>query len=270
MTASEPPEPPAYLRLARDLRRRIEDGRLPAGAQLPSRAQLARTYGVGPNVANSAVRVLMAEGLVHGRAGSGVYVREPRALRRMLRSWHDGRLSGTPYVLDLPGHGGGRREGSSTTLTAPPGIAERLGLASGAQVVRSAYVFWSGGGSGEGAAREGTTGERATGERAMISTSWEPLELTGGTPVALPEAGPLAGRGVVARMAHIGLPVDRAVEAVVARTASAEEASLLEIAAGSVVEALERTYYSGDRAVETADIVVPAGRYQLVYEFPVD
>ncbi|MER8157881.1 GntR family transcriptional regulator [Streptomyces sp. NPDC094472] len=261
MTASEPPEPPAYLRLARDLRRRIEDGRLPAGAQLPSRAQLARTYGVGPNVANSAVRVLMAEGLVHGRAGSGVYVREPRALRRMLRSWHDGRLSGTPYVLDLPGHGGdGRREGGSTTVAAPPGIAERLGLAPGAQVVRSAYVFWSGGGSSEG----------TTDERTMISTSWEPLELTGGTPVALPEAGPLAGRGVVARMAHIGLPVDRAVEAVVARTASAEEASLLEIAAGSVVEALERTYYSGDRAVETADIVVPAGRYQLVYEFPVD
>ncbi|MEU5269990.1 GntR family transcriptional regulator [Streptomyces hygroscopicus] len=263
MTASEPPEPPAYLRLARDLRRRIEDGRLPAGAQLPSRAQLARTYGVGPNVANSAVRVLMAEGLVHGRAGSGVYVREPRSLRRMLRSWHDGRLSGTPYVLDLPGHGGdGRREGSSTTVAAPPGIAERLGLAPGAQVVRSAYVFWSGGGS------DGANGARA-GERAMISTSWEPLELTGGTPVALPEAGPLAGRGVVARMAHIGLPVDRAVEAVVARTASAEEASLLEIAAGSVVEALERTYYSGDRAVETADIVVPAARYQLVYEFPV-
>ncbi|MEV6130713.1 GntR family transcriptional regulator [Streptomyces violaceusniger] len=261
MTASEPPEPPAYLSLARDLRRRIEDGRLPAGAQLPSRAQLARSYGVGPNVANSAVRVLMAEGLVHGRAGSGVYVREPRALRRMLRSWHDGRLSGTPYVLDLPGHGGdGRRVGSSTTVAAPPGIAERLGLAPGAQVVRSAYVFRSGGGSAAGTA----------GEPTMISTSWEPLELTGGTPVALPEAGPLAGRGVVARMAHIGLPVDRAVEAVVARTASAEEASLLEITTGSVVEALERTYYSGDRAVETADIVVPAGRYQLVYEFPVD
>ncbi|MER7792573.1 GntR family transcriptional regulator [Streptomyces sp. NPDC097640] len=244
-------EPPAYLRVARDLRRQIEDGLLPAGERLPSRARLAEEYGVGPNVAVAAVRVLMAEGLVYGRAGSGVYVREPAALRRMVRSWHDGRLSGAPYVLDLPDHGAGRRECSSTTVAAPPGIAERLGLAAGAQVVRSAYVFWT------------------DSARSMVSTSWEPLELTGGTPVVLPEAGPLAGRGVVARMAYIGMPVDRAVEAVVARTASAEEAGLLEIAAGSVVEALERTYYSGDRAVETADIVVTAGRYQLVYEFPV-
>ena len=47
---------------------------------------------------------------------------------------------------------------------------------------------------------------------AQLSTSWEPLALTDGTVAVLPEFGPLAGLGVVERMARIGLAVTRVTE----------------------------------------------------------
>ncbi|WP_243740510.1 UTRA domain-containing protein [Streptomyces sp. 8K308] len=191
---------------------------------------------------------------MHGRAGSGVLVREPTALRAVVRSWYDERLGGTLYV---PDDGTGRAADgspshSTAVLPAPVEIAERLGIDQEAPVVRSEYTFLAGG------------------EAGMLSTSWEPLALTEGTPVALPDAGPLAGHGVVARMAHIGVAVDRATESVTGRAATPEEAERLGLAAGAQVQALQRTYYAGDRAVETADLVIPASRFRLVYEFPVD
>lgn len=70
-------------------------------------------------------------------------------------------------------------------------------------------------------------------------------------------------------MAYIGLRVDHAVEAVSARAATVEEARRLGLAPAAVVQSLERTYYCGQRPVETANLVVPAEPYRLVYEFPV-
>ncbi|GGP36419.1 GntR family transcriptional regulator [Saccharothrix coeruleofusca] len=43
------------------------------------------------------------------------------------------------------------------------------------------------------------------------------------------------------------------------------ETDKLEVPQGVPVMAVERTYYAGDRPVETADIIVPADRYALSY-----
>ncbi|CAM5408184.1 hypothetical protein STENM223S_09189 [Streptomyces tendae] len=61
----------------------------------------------------------------------------------------------------------------------------------------------------------------------MLSTSWEPLALTGRTPVMLPEEGPLGGMGVVERMRAIDVIVDNVTEEVGARPGLAEELMLL-------------------------------------------
>jgi len=241
-----------YLAVADHLRARIRDGSLPPGARIPSRSALAREHGVGQNVASAAVQVLMAEGLVEGRAGSGVFVRQETGRLRLRRSSVTGHRDGAPIVSSRTGEQlPGSRECVSATVPAPPAIAVRLGVALGDPMMRSEYLFTAGG------------------ERTMFSTSWEPLAITAGTPIALPDAGPLAGEGVVERMAHIGIIVDRTVESVSARTASAGEALRLNVPKGSIVEVLERVYYAGDRAVETADIVVAASRYQITYEIPV-
>lgn len=247
------PEPASYIKIADDLREQIRDGRLPAGARLPSRALIAADYGVGANVAIAAIRHLTAEGLVVTRAGSGAYVRERRAPRRMVRSWHPHRYGGSLYIAELGAAGSrGTRESESATENAPHHIANRLRIKPGARVMRTEYRFL------------------IEDEPAMLSTSWEPLAITGGTPVVLPEAGPLGGQGIVERMASIDVIVTRAQETVTPRPASKDEADALALTGPATVASIERTYFAGDVPIEASDIVVPAERYQLVYEFSVN
>jgi DNA-binding GntR family transcriptional regulator len=110
---------------------------------------------------------------------------------------------------------------------------------------------------------------RVDGEPVMTSVSWEPLELTGRTPVMLPEEGPLAGRGVVARMAAIDVVVDNIAEEVYVRPGRAEETAPLGGVPGRAVLAVERTHFAGGRPVETADVVMPADGFRLGYRLSV-
>src|SRR5437868_1493463 len=79
-------EQPAYLRVAGDLRKKIVDGLLPPHTRLPSQARIREEYGVSDTVALEARKVLIAEGLVEGRSGSGTYVRERPVPRRIARA----------------------------------------------------------------------------------------------------------------------------------------------------------------------------------------
>lgn len=245
---------PAYLRIADDLRKQIVEGRLAPGDRVPSRHALAREHGVSDRVAVEAVRLLVSEGYVESRSGSGTYVRERPTVKRLTRSWYRearGRAS-SPFRADMETQGrAGNWRSNSETTTAPPAVAARLGIDAGAEVMRTRYTFL------------------ADEQPVMLSTSWEPLELTRGTPVMLPEAGPYAGAGVAARMDAIGHTVANATEVVTARAILADEAEQLAEPMGSIVMVIQRTYTS-DRPVETADIVVPVDRYELAYVIPVD
>ncbi|GAA3024853.1 hypothetical protein GCM10020229_40130 [Kitasatospora albolonga] len=75
-----------YQRVADDLRARVGRREWQVGERLPSRAKLAVEYDVGENVLQRAQEVLITEGLLAGRAGSGTYVRQPVVRRPMLRS----------------------------------------------------------------------------------------------------------------------------------------------------------------------------------------
>ncbi|WP_143890474.1 PLP-dependent aminotransferase family protein [Tepidimonas alkaliphilus] len=70
---------PLHRRLAETLRRAIADGRLAAGARLPSSRELAQDLGVSRNTVVAALEQLAAEGYVRGRVGSGTFVAEPPA-----------------------------------------------------------------------------------------------------------------------------------------------------------------------------------------------
>ncbi|GAA1352445.1 GntR family transcriptional regulator [Streptomyces beijiangensis] len=245
-------EQPAYLRVASDLRQKIVDGSLPPHTRLPSQARIREEYGVSDTVALEARKVLMAEGLVEGRSGSGTYVRERLVPRRIARSGYRLAAGATPFRQEQAEEGArGTWESSSEQDEASVDIALRLGVKEGDRVMRTRYVF------------------RDAGETVMLSTSFEPLAVTGRTPVMLPEEGPLGGCGVVERMAAIDLVVDNVVEEVGARPGLAEELMSLGGVPGHVVLVISRTYYASGRAVETADIVVPADRYRIAYHLPV-
>lgn len=245
-------EQPAYLRVAKDLREQIADGKLPPHTRLPSQARIREVYGVSDTVALEARKVLMAEGLVEGRSGSGTYVRERPVPRSVARSAYRGPGSSTPFRQEQAADGArGTWESRSEQAEASDEVALRLGIEPGERVMRTRYVF------------------RDAGEPMMISTSWEPLALTGRTPVMLPEEGPLGGCGVVERMAAIDVVVDNVAEEVGARPGLAFELAELGGVPGHVVLVIERTYYASGRAVETADLVVPADRYRVSYHLPV-
>ncbi|MFI8191009.1 GntR family transcriptional regulator [Streptomyces sp. NPDC085946] len=245
-------EQPAYLRVAGDLRQKIVDGLLPPHTRLPSQARIREEYGVSDTVALEARKVLMAEGLVEGRSGSGTYVRERPVPRRIARSGYRPGGGATPFRQEQADAGArGTWESSSERTEASAAVAERLGIEPGDRVMRTKYLF------------------REAGEPMMLSTSWEPLAVTGRTPVMLPEEGPLGGMGVVERMRAIDVIVDNVTEEVGARPGLAEELLVLGGVPGHVVLVVQRTFYASGRAVETADVVIPADRYRVSYHLPV-
>ncbi|MHB9848998.1 GntR family transcriptional regulator [Streptomyces krungchingensis] len=247
--------PPQHEVVANDLRRRLDNQEWAVGDRLPSRAQLAKHYGVGTNVLQKAQERLIVEGRLEGRAGSGTYVSKPRERRRMIRSRHREHRGGSPFRADMAelGRAGSWEAHSEARVPAPDNIAQRLGLDPGDPCVRTAYEFLS------------------DSRPAQLSVSWEPMSITGGSPILLPEMGPLAGAGVVERMRSIGVDVSHTVEVPRPARATQEQANLLGISLGDMVLVIERTYYDGHgRAVETADIVIPETLWEVAYEFAIE
>ncbi|MCB5908310.1 GntR family transcriptional regulator [Streptomyces pinistramenti] len=248
------PEQPPYLRIADELRRRITEHEWTPGDRLPSRAQIAQECGVGENVVRRAQELLISQGALEGRAGSGTYVAAPRRRVRVVRSSAREQPNGSPFRADMKAAGkqGDWESRTEAKVPAPAEIASRLGIVEGDLCVRTVYEFL------------------ADGRPVQLSTSWEPYDLTAGTLVVLPEGGPHAGQGVVNRMAEIDIAVSHAVEQPEPRLATAEEASLLGIQKAALVTHIKRTYYSDQgRPVETADIVLPAALCEIVYEVPI-
>ncbi|GAA3766041.1 GntR family transcriptional regulator [Salinactinospora qingdaonensis] len=244
---------PTYQRIADEMRQRIIAGDYPPGARLPSRQALATEFEVGPRVAADAVQQLVAEGYVVSRTGSGSYVRARPPLRRLTRSWYREARDGSPFRADMAAQAvRGGWECSSESTNAPEDIAGRLAIEPNDPVMCTRYTF---------------TGDD---EPVMLSTSYEPLEITRATSVVLPEEGPHAGRGVVERMREIGQRIVHVTEIVTARPASEGEAEQLGLSRGTVVLVIQRTYYTEQRPVETADIIVPPDRYELAYMIPVE
>ncbi|MEV4411555.1 GntR family transcriptional regulator [Catellatospora sp. NPDC049609] len=249
-----PADLPAYLQIAAELRCRIVAGELAPGAKLPSESRLMAMFGVSNTVTKRAIAVLKAEGLVEGRHGSGVYVRHVRRLVRDSQGRDQRRRQGptSPFARDVTASGQRPSwEHDSAEVGCPDAIAARLGVEPGEPVLRTRYRYLADGGP------------------IQLATSYEPLSITRGTPVELPEDG--AAVGVVARMDVIGVRIDECVEEIIARAAHPDEIERLGLpSGGALMMVVERTYLAGGRAVETADIVMAADRYQLRYRWPVE
>ncbi|MFI9719782.1 GntR family transcriptional regulator [Streptomyces sp. NPDC052396] len=247
---------PVYLRIADDLRRRIDEGSLAVGARIPSRSELKRAYAASDQTVDRAVRVLKAAGYAEGQFGRGVFVADRAPLGTLLRS--TGAVD-SPFAAEILAYQPWERpvphretvltwEASSGETPAPEPVARRLGIAPGEPVLRTDYEYL------------------ADRHPVQLATSWEPLTVTEGTDVCHPERGPYARRGVRGRLAAIGIRVVRARELVGSRPATTPEAEALGCAAGQCVTVVERTHFDGDdRAVETSDLVIRADRWRLEY-----
>ncbi|MFG2224520.1 GntR family transcriptional regulator [Streptomyces sp. NPDC048644] len=241
MGASGSARPAPFLRIAQLLRDRVTSGMWSVGDQLPSRAALSAEFGVGDNVVRRAQEALIEEGLLEGRAGSGTFVRAPRE-RRVLRRTVSGTTSPAPA-----GFTGTWEARSIAKVPAGPETAFRLGIGDDGMCVLTTYEFF--------------TDSRPV----LLATSWEPMAVTGGSAVVLPEGGPLAGAGVITRMRHLGIAITRVVEVPRPIRLNRDQAHLLGLATGAQATFIERTHYADGRAVETADWVVPSELWDITY-----
>jgi DNA-binding GntR family transcriptional regulator len=252
---------PVYLRVLEDLRSRIRSGLLEPGARVPSRNAIITNYGVGETAAKHALAVLLAEGLIEAKPGSGCYVRKipPAGFLEHDRP----QFPGSPFGVAEMAAAGQRADSPQlasrklawqhqTEHVQPPApIARRLNLGPGELATMTRYLL------------------SADSEPVQLATSFEPAQLTAGSQVALPEQGPLAGRGVIERMRSIGVDIDEVTEEVGVRLSSRADAAELSIQPGSPVLVIERTHHRAGQAVECTEIVVPADRFKLRYRYGV-
>lgn len=242
---------PAYQQIADDIRQRILDGDYRSGEKLSTESDLMAEYGVSRIVVRNAIQALVGEGLVTKHRGKGMFVREQQPLRKRLSVDLYGKRP-TSSPMKRAAEADGRRsewEWQSRRTTATKAIAERLAIEPGDEVMKTAYRFF------------------ADDVPIMLSTSYEPHALIAGTPVEQVEGGPVTG--VVPRMDAIGQHITHVTEDVNARAPRPYESDALRIAPGVPVMAITRTYFVGERPVETCDIVVAADRYTLGYTIPI-
>ncbi len=128
-------EPLKARRLYLLLREQITGGHLGDGARLPGEPQLATEHGVSRVTVRRALDLLVQEGLLHRRVGSGTFVRRPVTSRPVVANMAD-LLSG----LIMMGRDTEVRLLSCEYVQPGPGIAEALRLAPGERVQRSVRV----------------------------------------------------------------------------------------------------------------------------------
>lgn len=242
------------LRIADDIRAKIEAGQLQRGDKLPGIPELARTYGVSLVTVRLAIAKLRQQGLVVSQQGRGNFVREQFQVRRYGMKRYSrsvwGGSSPRPVLL-AEGSDQGRSVGQTTEVEqvpAPKFVADRLsGVSEGAPV----YVR-----------RRVTTLDGVINQSADSYFSVE----TGDRWPAI-----VAGDGSGGHIARINLasPVVEIQEEINARMPTTAESARLELPEGTPVVEVIRTYHTEAGALDVAKFVIRADMAVFDYRFPV-
>ena len=169
---------PLSLQLADVLRAEIQEGVRGPGSQLPTESEFQHDYGVSRTTIRAALSTLAAEGLVVTRKGFGSYVRDRRPLRRVSSTHRHAshRASGKPEF--------------DTEAVAQGQVPSRRMLMTGRGPVPADIAGWLGCQAGEDAVIRQRL-QLLDDVPAVISTSYYPLWVAGGTRLesagALPE-----------------------------------------------------------------------------------
>ncbi|MER5291558.1 GntR family transcriptional regulator [Streptomyces pharetrae] len=240
-----------HERIAADLRDEIMSGELRPGANLPSTIQLRARFEASNATVQKALHLLKEEGLVVGRAGAAVTVREHR--QRTIRPAtslaapaDDGPY---PWLTEAAKHGADARITLlDVTETRPPAeVRSALGLPEeGAALLRSQLVL-------------------IDDEPAELVKSYYPLDIARGTP--LMDRRRIKG-GTPALLTELGHPPRRSVDRVSARVPTQEQFQALHLPTSlPVLCTLRVVYTDGERPVEATAMVKAGHLYELQYEF---
>ncbi|NBM17068.1 GntR family transcriptional regulator [Streptomyces sp. GC420] len=240
-----------FRQIADQLREAIEKGRIKESEKLPSEAELVEHFGVSRMTVRNSLSILQGEGLVHSEHGRGVFVRPRPPVRRLAsdRFARRHREQGKSAFIVEADTVGSKYEVDSLEVkeeAATQDISARLGSVRRVLARRRRYLL--------------------DGRPMETATSYLPLDIARGTPIAQPNPGP---GGIYARLEELGHRLDHFEEEVRARMPSPTEVKTLRLASGVPVIHLVRTAYdTKGRAVEVCDTVMAADAYVLSYQLP--
>ncbi|OII62673.1 GntR family transcriptional regulator [Streptomyces sp. CC53] len=245
---------PRYLQIADEIVQQIRAGVLKPGDMVPSESELVDRYGVSGGTIRKAMVEVRASGLVETRHGKGSMVKDrpPVRLRSSDRFRASHRRGGKAAYLAESEKAGATARVSVLyigPMDAPEDIADRLGVAAGAQVLARRRLYF----------RNGTPVETAT--------SYLPWDVVKDIPELFAE-NPGPG-GIYARLEDHGHAFAEFVETLTARSAAKAEASELALSPGAPVVHLLRDAVTEDgRVVEVCDTLMAADQFVFQYRIP--
>jgi GntR family transcriptional regulator len=205
---------------------------------LPSYNDLAETHNVSAIVIRQAIGVLRSRGLVRTVERSGTIVNERPTLIRISPE-RQLEAAGTTFIRESGNAAVDRRVEQTT---AADDVAHGLGISPGDDVTHVHTRITVGG------------------KPAVISDYYEPLDLTRGTPIENPEAGPIP-HSPIDRFPTIGHPVDVLEETLSFRSAPSGHAEFLNTPASELTVTVRQQFWAADRVVQMANITYPPDRY---------
>lgn len=255
MTTGPSDARPLQVRIADDIRARIETGELAAGAKLPTLDALAMQHMCSVGAIRSAVDLLKQQGLLITEQGRGIFVRKrARARRHGMERYSRATWSAGASILvaeaGRQGHDVNQLIRFLGTVPAPAEVAERLGIATGAKVhVRRRTTFID---------------DRPN----QLADSYYPLDLAKKVPALKREdTGPGGG---FARIEEAGIRLARIREEIALRMPAGPEIGVLRLPEGTPVAELTRTVCDTEgRPVEVMIAVIAGDMVTFDYEFPV-
>lgn len=235
-----------YRQLADELRAAITRGDYPPGAEFPPESALVSQYGLDRRTVRAALQILRSDGLIHVQRGRGTVVNElpvitsDRVRRQQIRAEGSARGAfGAELAALSP-----RSESEVSQGAAPDDVAEVLGAAGA--VIRVRRMF-------------------AHDTPVQMATSWYPLDIAGGTPIAEQDPGP---GGSYSRLADLGHGPVEFTETVAVRSPEQDETRFLQLDQDQRVLSIRRIAADAQgRVVEVNDIVMPAHQFRLVYRW---
>ncbi|MFJ5307611.1 GntR family transcriptional regulator [Streptomyces sp. NPDC088350] len=240
-----------HERIAADLRDDIMTGELAPGSHLPSTAQLKDRFDSSNATVQKAVQLLKEEGLVVGRAGAAVTVREHRQRTVRPAALMGPTAPGETYrwLTEAAKHGEHARSAIlDVSESRPPAdVRAVFGLSeNGTALLRSQILL-------------------VDDEPAELVHSYYPLDIARGT--ALMDRRRIKG-GTPALLAELGYPPLLSSDRVSARIPTQDQYQALRLTSSMpVLRTLRVVRSNHDRLVEVTVMIKAGHLYELQYEF---
>jgi GntR family transcriptional regulator len=244
---------PRQVRVADEMRMKIESGEYPPGSQLPTLDELAATHRVSLAVTRKAMDLLRQAGLVVTFQGKGTFVREyallcwwPGTFEHLGKRRDTAEAGADAWAADVIHQGREpRQEVDVSIVEAPPEVADRLKVEPGDMVVVRRRL------------------RLVDDVPFQTADSYYPRDVAEGTQIMMPGDTTVPG----GLMAAVGHPQVRFVDEITIRMPTHIEAFRLELPAGTPVAEHVRTGYNREgRPVRVIITIVPGDRHKIVYE----